>query len=247
MALRTLVTAPPAAPAPYGLVKQAHPIKDKEWEHGITFTPILCYGVHGDLAPCPPLDKSAYQECQAPVVFAPYLLELGIVWNAIDTFKVEDLTTEALDTSSSSILEGLIAEGVAGGTNPIFDTAPVTVSGADAYDVLGQIEAELLDPTDHVGAAGVIHMSPQVANQIWGALSEEGGSLHTKAAHSLVVVGNYPADTIYGHVGGIDVYLGPILFQEAGDTHKYNEIAVRAERLATVAWTPCASVKGTIS
>ena len=63
----------------------------------------------------------------------------------------------------------------------------------------------------------------------------------TRATGSRVVIGNF-GNTIYGHLGEVDVYLGPIDVYEHHD-RTTNEYIVQGERLAMAVWNTCGVVK----
>ena len=252
MSMSKLVRAPDSRPSKHSLVESGNRVDtgDGRWENGVIFTPTLCYELKAYTPDCPPADKSPYEECQAPIEFLPYMVEIGIVWNTVDSFDAKAVVTDALAAGTSSMLEDMIA--VSGqATQPansiLDDGAAVTAS--TPLELLGAVEAAIIGTEGHVGSGGTIHMGPQAAAQVWGNLEETDGRLHTKATGAAVIIGNYPTDTIYGHVGEIDVYLSDIIVTEANDTlsARTNEVAIRAERFALAAWQSCATYKGTVS
>ena len=133
MAMRSLTKAPDAQPAKHGLVESGNRVSDGDgrWENGIEFTPEVCYALKAYAPTCPPADKSPYVECQAPIAFNPYMIEIGIVWNAVDQFDAKAIVQNALDVGTSSMLEQLIGSGTAGVTNPTLAAAPVVAAVGD--------------------------------------------------------------------------------------------------------------------
>lgn len=156
---------------------------------------------------------------------------------------------------SSTGLRGRVAASTAatGGAtyatikNPLLkDAQDIGGTGLNASAALGMVEAKLLDADDHIGGAGTVYMSPAVFTRVTDAVTEVDGQYVTKATGSRVVIGNFAVDTIYGHPGDVDVYVGPIVVAEATDRATNGHI-VQAERTVIAAWNPCAVVKQAVA
>lgn len=241
------------------------------WENGVQFTPVGCNVLHAHDPLCwiSGTDTKTGQECPPLAQFSPYTIEINAVWaNADRGFDMEGYVKDALEVGTSSVLERLQELGVAdvvaatpltppaiGGTiptigikgrasgtntNPILDGSTSAGSGADPRVALGTIEAKMLDASDHVGSGGVIYMGPVLAHLLWGSFVTIDGQLFSAVTGSKIIVGNYVDAKIYGHVGDVDVYLSEPVITDAYN-HGANERIYMAERLAVVAWNPCAT------
>lgn len=227
----------------------------------------LCW-ISGDAVKTP-------QGCSPAVTFAPYTIELTLEWHQSDRgFDVEEYLAEMMDVGTGAVLERVMELGInddgvddddpivlpspGGGLywgqilgrvgsqpNPVLDDATSLGDDQDPRKALGLIEAKLLDASDHIGGAGTIYMGPYAATQLWGNFVELGGHLVTAATGTKVIVGNYSQNTIYGHIGEVDVYVSepiPTAVPSRGD----NVGIAQFERLAMAVWNPCAAYKHTL-
>lgn len=243
--MQTLVTAPAITAPIHSLLFSGNIVDDGDgkWENGVTFTQRGCYEILGSCATCELVDNEDPQECHAPAVFDPYLLDLGIVYGTPDRYDIKDLATETMEVGTSSRLERLIWAGCAGGTSPTLSDATVVGTSASPKAALGSLMAELISSTGHTGALGTIHMSPRIVVELGDLLrTNDRGDLITQAGGHLVIVGDYPATHIAGHVGGIDVYLGePYLTEAPDEIRRANVQTFQVQRLALAAWNTCAA------
>jgi hypothetical protein len=219
--------------------------------------------------------EKGVQGCKAPVEFWSFVLELGIVWPAAENgYPMEEHVVESLEVGTSAVLERLqqwnvedvpngtdivtppvagaiTAGGIVGralGTNAnamLSGGLPLATTG-NSREMIGLMEAKFLDASDHIGAAGTLYMSPVVAAGGWDMFTvNDDGKLVTKMTGSTVVVGNYEPGFVYGHTGEVDLYLSNVFTNIAPD-HTNNEILILAERVAVIAWNPCAMFVGTV-
>lgn len=244
-----IVEAPKLRPHCHGLLESGNVVErgGGNWENGIQFSPVGCYPVTGVEADCPPIafedPTDALSECMPVVTFRPYVLTVGLNWNAVDGADPVQIAKDTLEAGSSAKLEYFLVSGSsegAGPRNPLLADA-TSVSASDPREAIGALEAAMLDaPT---GGAGTLYMSPAAAIQAADALDEKDGKLYTKTTCSLVIVGNFPEQNVYGHVGDIDIYLGDIFIPETRDEYRSNEHVVMAERLAIAAYNSCAAFR----
>jgi len=264
--MRVPVDAPPLRRARHGLVDSVPTYTDGRWENGVAFTPRGCNVVFGHAPGCPAESKSDFQECRL-IESDPWLLETGLVWTTIDLMAdPKGRVYESLDFGTSSVLERLMAVGIADvaeGT-PIVPPAPTAVisvggiqgrlmSGAvpprtfltsaevdpgpySPHEALGRVEAKMLDASDHVGQGGVIFMSPVHAVELTQVFDENEDGVLVTETTGSIVV-----------VGNFPI---GTIWGVPGEVHVYlgdidvfqsferttNEIALRAERYALVCW-----------
>jgi len=133
-------------------------------------------------------------------------------------------------------------------SNPAFyqpqleDGANLVYDGTNFLDCLGVVEAKMLDASDHIGGAGVLYMNPRVALATAMGLDwKDDGSVVTKATGSSVVIGNFANSRVYGHVGGVDVYLSEPDIIETVEQGP-NEYIIQAECFAMTVWNDCTTV-----
>ena len=242
----------PAVHAPkYDLLRTANRASSDHWENGITFTPDHCYTTYGAAVDCPADDLSAWQPCRAVVNFDPYLIEVGIEWNAVDGYagKIEDLALQVLELDTSARLEQLMSVPGFATTNPTLAGGTSAGSHDSGAAAIAAIEDRFAGTdsgaTGHVAGRGVIYISP--ADVYTVRVEEYDGGLFTKTGGNKLVVGNFAPGTVYGHVGEVDVYVGAATYEEALGEYRSNEVAGRAWRRAMAVWTPCGAYKATIT
>lgn len=169
------------------------------------------------------------------------LQEFGVSAAGID--PDDPITVPPL--GSTNLYWGAIVGRAGSQPNPLLDDGQLLGDDTDPRKALGLLEAKMLDASDHIGGAGTIYMGPYAANQLWGSFAQIDGHLVTATTGSKVIVGNYSQNTIYGHVGDVDVYVSepvPTSVASRGD----NVGIAQAERLVLVAWNPCATFKHTL-
>ena len=98
----------------------------------------------------------------------------------------------------------------------------VTPTVAGAIGAVGAIEDKILAAA---AGAGTIHMAPSVALAAGGlVLKDDGvGGFRTVSTGSKVIVGNYPPGKVAGHIGNIDVYVGPSIYEDETFDRATNE------------------------
>jgi hypothetical protein len=173
------------------------------------------------------------------------ILERMIEMNLVDVADATPLTSPTVvGAVSATGIRGRV--GVGGDVSvKLEDSVSMGVASTPARAALGYIEAKLLDASDHTGGAGVIYVSPLYVPFLRDALTYADGQLYTTATGSKVVVGNFAANAIYGHVGDVDVYLGDIIINEFVQRGA-NEYFVQAERVVAAVWNPCGAFRQTI-
>ena len=222
-----------------------------------------CWGVRGD--------KSDH-ECPPLAVFPPYTLETGLTWHTADMpADPKARATETMELGTSAVLERLIEQaivdtddgdaleftpagtiasggvvgrvGVGGDAGPkLSDGVSVGLTTPAAKAALAAIETKFVDASDHTGSAGTVYMKPLFIPFLRDALMYVDGAWYTAATGSRVVVGNFGDDTIYGHIGDVDVYLGDVQVNESVE-RATNEYFIQLERVAVVTWNTCAVYK----
>jgi hypothetical protein len=252
MSLLNPVSAPSVHTPKGNLVSSGHlvDISTDKWENGVTFTPRGCYQIDGTCAVCGPMSKEEMQECQEAAEFIPYILDLGISLYAPDREEVSAFAEDDLEAGTSSRLESLIWSGCPGDDNPLLSQGTSLGSSATPVIALGRMISELISATGHGGASGTIHMSPLIAVQLSEYLycEHETGDVYTKIGYHHVIVGNYPATSIVGHVGEVDVYLGDPFKTAGKERHmRKNLTEFRWERMGLATWNPCAVFRQTIT
>lgn len=242
--LSTIIKPPDLAQACHGLVGSANrpAVGDDRWQNGIKFTPRGCYPLGAQEVACPPEEKDALLECAPAVEIKPYVVTVGLDWSANSPEDPKEVALQALEFGLSAKLEDLIWNGVAGGTNPTLADGDSVSGATDMATAFAAIEAAFLgggSSATITGGAGTIYASPTAIVQAGNAVYESGGRLYTKATCSLVVVGNFPTDSVAGHLGGVDLYLGDPYIADSRDEYRSNEYDLMAEVLALVVWNPC--------
>lgn len=245
MAPNPIVVDGPEAPA-HNLLASVTPKNpdDGHWENGITFTQRGCYVINGTCIVCEddPDDSFDDQDCSPPAVFLPYELDLGTSWMPMDNFDIDAAVEADFKVGTSSRLEQLAWSGCAGGTNPEFSGATALPGTPGPKGALGSMMAALISADDHIGARGTIYMSPRISVMLTDLLREDDGKLYTLHGRHKVVLGNFPATHIAGHIGEPIVYLGDVRFTEAADDIRRNNTRpFRVQRSALVAWNTCAA------
>ena len=245
------------------------------WENGVTFTPLGCKVIHAHDYQCwiAGSSEKTLQGCPTAVALAPYTLELTVEWAAADNFDVKVFLDSEMAAGAQAILErvqelgvsdvadatpltppalsGTIStaaikgRGVSGSGVTLDDTSVDIGAIADAVTALGTLEAKMLDASDHIGAAGVIYISPLQAAQLSHQLCEENGVMHSKLTGSKVVIGNYSPTIMYGHTGDVEVWIDDSKIDIVH--HKSNDEIVQIEMPVVISWNPCGSFNATVS
>jgi hypothetical protein len=129
------------------------------------------------------------------------------------------------------------------GAHPYLINAVDVTTGADTpLGALGNLEAKMLDASDHIGSAGTIWTNPADFVQMGNLVFAADGTLRTLATGSRVIVGNITPGQMFATVGEVDLYLGPIEKVETTETAT-NETIVQVERFAVATWNTCAAFK----
>lgn len=219
--------------------------RDGKWENGVTFTNHGCFIVNGSCLFCDDSPSNTFddQDCTPAAEFKPFELDLGTTWTPADNFDLIKLVESDFDTGTSSKLERMAWEGCAGGTNPTLGGGTSLGGALTPKQSLGNMAAALIDSDDHIGAKGTIYMPPRVAFEMADLLiTKNDGQLRTVYGDHLVIVGNFPSNSIAGHIGEPIVFLGDIRVTEAPDeVRRANLRTVRVQRSALVAWNDCAA------
>ena len=145
---------------------------------------------------------------------------------------------------------GITGRASADVVNPKLEDAMMIGTNTSAVEAIARVEAKLIDASDHVGSGGTVWMSPVTAALGRDALcTEPGGRIYTVGTYSPVIIENLRgmdgARTVYGHVGEVDVYLGPVDVIEMTEVAS-NEYIVQAEQMAVAVWNTCAVFSQTV-
>jgi hypothetical protein len=162
----------------------------------------------------------------------------------LPTTQRQTWLAERLGLGLSQMLEAKVWPASAPSNTPWLGGG-TALTGAGAVAALGAVENAILAA---MAGAGTVHMSPSVAAALGDAIKDDGmGSLRTVATGSKVVVGNYPASKIAGHIGNIDVYVGPGIYQDETFDRTDNTFYHHAWIEAAAAWHTCAAWVATIT
>lgn len=223
------------------------------WLSGVSFYSSTHLIVNGLCVVCDSdPTKSAEQTCTADRAFYPYLLEVGVYERVGSRFPNEIYADAArmLTVGTSAKLENLTITGCTGmDTNPVLPDG-TSITGGTATQIVGRMAAYFYNAGLHIGAQGTIYMSPvDFVNLGFDLVREDSnGILRTKFGGHKVIVGNYPAGTIYGHLGDVDLYLTDVWTPDAPDSIRRDNVArARIERYALVVWDSAHTVKATVS
>jgi hypothetical protein len=254
--MRDRVLAPAVEVSPHGLVGSGNVVEDdseRRWLNGITFSQRGCYQINGMCYACADVGvvtKSNASDCVAAAKFDPYLLEFAVIWDTPDNFDIKQLMRDELDVGTSTRLENLAWVGCTGNANPKLPGGTSVGSGTP-LQAIAKVGAAISTGNGglKVGGQGTIHVSAYTAALAVDQLyTDAGGDLRTKVGEHLVIAGNYPDNSIAGHLGEVDVYLDtPQLIEAPAEVRRANEALYRVERHALVAWNTCASYVATVS
>ena len=115
-----------------------------------------------------------------------------------------------------------------------------------AVAAFGAVLNALANSTTGVGGRGTIHMKSSYAVLLDDKLYEDGGKLRTRVGDHLVVVGDYPSNSIVGHHGEPVVYIGDIELVEFVDRSQ-NEYIAQGTRDVLVVYNDCTAVRAGVS
>lgn len=242
---------PHGFPAAHGLLATANrPSTNSRWlAEGVQFTPTLCVPLHtGGLANgiCeewwPPGDEPVAATCPEIEVFPPHVVEALIEYTMPSTVTKQTWLPDRLLLGLSQALEARFWLGITGlGGSPAL-TIPGT---AGALSALGLLEDRILSAQ---AGAGTLHMSPGVAARVMDVLVEApDGTLRTRTIGSKVVIGNYAPDKIVGHIGDVDLYLGPSIWADESHDRGSNTFRHHAWVEAALAWHRCGAWTVTVA
>lgn len=262
-----IVPAPEVEEYQHGLVDSANRVSGSlygfdeqegeqvlRWADGVGvnfFGHIIINGVCTSCAS--PATKSAEQAaCQSAVTFYPYLLEFGIyeTMGARGRAEIQQVGETAMRIGTSAKLENLMVVGCTGMSTPKIADAAALSSAANVTAAVGKIIAYFYDSSQHTTGRGTIYMGPADFGNLGFDLVREdsNGVLRTKAGGHKVIVGNYAAGTVYGHVGDVDLYLSDIYTYEAGNSiYQTNVGHWRIERYGMAVWDTSRDVKVAIT
>lgn len=247
------VSAPAVEEYPHGIVHSGTPrtTADNRWENGVVFDSALHLIINGMCFECSePMTKSADQTCEEGVTFLPYLLEFGVVQQAPDTTYegLEEQVRRLMRVGTSARLEDMMTVGCTGNDNPTLSDG-VSLGSGHEEQAVGLVISSFYDADSHIGARGTIYMSPSSAASVVELLEEDReGILRTIIGKHKVIVGNFPDDVIYGHVGDVDVYLSEVfLTNDKNAVMSTNTLNFRVERLAMAVFDTETLVQATIT
>jgi hypothetical protein len=223
---------------------------------GIDFVPTLCTTLHVqqidnfcvDFTAPATGDGPPWQTCPGVTSFAPYIIEIAVKVRMLPTVNRQTWLAERLGLGLSQILESKVWPASAPSNTPwLGGGTPVTPTVAGAIGAVGAIEDKILAAA---AGGGTLHMSASTADLASsnGAIKDDGaGGFRTVATGSKVVVGNYPPGKVAGHIGNIDVYVGPGIYQDETFDRLTNEMFAHAWIEAGAAWHTCAAWVATIT
>jgi hypothetical protein len=223
---------------------------------GIDFTPTLCTVLHSqqidnfcvDFTFPGTGDGPAWQTCPGVTSFAPYVIEIAVKVRHLPTVTRQTWLAERLSLGLSQMLEARVWPTSAPvGTPWMGGGTPVTPTVAGALGAVGAIEDKILAAA---AGGGTLHMSASTAMlaSSSGAIKDDGaGGFRTVSTGSKVVVGNYPPGKVAGHIGNIDVYVGPGIYEDETFDRLTNEKFHHAWIEAAAAWHTCAAWVATIT
>jgi hypothetical protein len=223
---------------------------------GVDFVPTLCTTLHSqqidnfclDFTPPGTGDGPTWQTCPAVTQFAPYVIEIAVKARYLPTVGKQTWLAERLSLGLSQILESKIWPASAPTNTPwLGGGTSVTPVVAGAIGAVGAIEDKILAAA---AGAGTLHMSASTAMLASsnGAIKDDGvGGFRTVSTGSKVIVGNYPPGKVAGHIGNIDVYIGPGIYQDNTFDRTDNSEYYHAWLEAAAAWHTCAAWVATIT
>lgn len=258
--MRTPTSAPQVDVPEQSLLDVANVITGdgSRWENGIEFTPLYCDPGHVLTGTCPPPTSPDAVECTETIKFDAMVVETLYNWDTRDlAAEPKKMATDALEIGSTRLIERAFWTGEtidptdpgATATNP--DLNPLSGAtdlgtAADAVDGLGTVLMALADSTRHLSGSGTVHINSRLGVLLEGHIKDrDGNGLYTVIGGHRVIVGDYPDDMIVGHLGQVDVYLGPVETIEHFD-HRTNEVLVQAQRYALAAYNACTAVAVTV-
>lgn len=239
----------------HGLLASAarEPTASRWLPEGITFTPILCTTLHEqvvadvclDFDPPGDLGGPTYQTCPGVVSFPPHVIELAIEVQVPATLNRQTWLTGRIMLGLSESLESLIWPD-SDPSRPWLGGGAALTANSNPLVLLGSVEDAILDAK---AGGGVLHMAPSMAARVADVLVEDplSGALRTKTIGSKVVVGNYPAGRIAGHIGEIDVHIGPSVYQTETHDRATNTTYQHVWIEAAAAWHTCGTFVGSLA
>ncbi len=244
--------APQIVPAAQNLLAAANIVtqQEGEWMNGVSFTPLGCHTINGECDVCPPAETDDWQTCASNLVFKPYYLWTAMEVPAMDYLAHQALLLQLVETGTSAKLESMIWNGCGeddADTPVLTDATAVTGSAVSPAKGLAYIVAALNDSDEHVTGQGTIHVSSFDAVTLYDHFTLDGDFYRTNIGNHAVVIGNYPAGTLVGHLGEVDVYLSPpALFEAPERVRGVNLYTAQANRAALAVWNSCAAYKQAI-
>lgn len=240
--------APTGLMADHNLIRTASPGDPSvRWlAEGINFVPTLCTALNvqplADLCDFDQPSGEAIVTCPGAISFKPFIAEIAVETQMLPTVGRQEWLADRLMIGLSQAIEAIIWPG---GASPGY---PTLGDGQAAFDpnrgaraALGSIESSILSAK---AGAGTIHMGPIVAAEVSEYLVEApDGTLRTKGTGSKVIIGNYPAEQIAGHIGNIDLYLGSTVYQDQTFDRQLNVMYDHAWIEFVAAWHACATWK----
>jgi hypothetical protein len=222
---------------------------------GIDFVPTLCTTLHSqqidnfciDFTYPGTGDGPSWQTCPGVTSFAPYVIEIAVKVRMLPSVNRPTWLSERLSLGLSQILESKVWPASAPANTPwLGGGTSVTPTGTGAIAAIGAIEDKILAAA---AGAGTLHMAPSVALAAGGlVIKDDGvGGFRTVTTGSKVIVGNYPAGKVAGHIGNIDVYVGPSIYQDETFDRASNEAYAHAWIEAGAAWHTCAAWVATVT
>lgn len=275
---RTIVDPPAFTPLPYGLWESIqHPTPPTHWQQGVTWvdrcptggtTYDECLSVTGTGSPPAPGSKTdnVAQEFRGATPFTVYT---RFDCSPVGIGEAEAAATDALNRSEARQVEAVFWTGVAGGQTVAFPhlaadaevldadgivlqtDASVVVTGADAAEGLGLLEAAL---TECYSGQGVIHVPAEALATLaaWNLVVERDGGLWTMAGHRVIVGTGYantgpdgtpaPAGSAWVYAtGAVFGYRGDVFFTRERESfdRAENTMQMIAERTYVIGWECC--------
>lgn len=277
---RQIIDPPAFTPLPYGLwdAAQKPAPAGPHWQQGITWiercptggsTYDECLAVTGTGGPPPEPPAKTDNVDQAFRGATPFTVIAEFDCSPVGLRDAETVASDALARVEQQQVEAAFWTGVAGGQEVVFPhlaadaevvdgqdivlqpVASAAVTGADAAQALGELEAEL---ADCYAGQGVIHVPRVVLPTLaaWNLITERDGRLYTTAGNLVVVGGGYtnsgpdgsaPADDtawIYA-TGAVFGYRGDVQVSSPRDSidRSANTMRMIAERTYVIAFECC--------
>lgn len=223
---------------------------------GVDFVPTLCTALHVQQINDFCIDWKApgvaggptYQTCPGVTQFAPYVIEIAVKVRMLPTVSRQTWLADRLALGLSQMLEAKVWPTSAPTNTPwLGGGTSVTPVVAGALGAVGAIEDKILSAA---AGGGTLHMSASTAMlaSSSGAIKDDGvGGFRTVSTGSKVIVGNYPPGKVAGHIGNIDVYVGPNIYQDETFERESNTFYNHAWIEAAAAWHTCAAWVATIT